>query len=192
MITIIESIKHGKRKGGGISCTKKGNRIEIEIEEGFIPQNLQSVKNFNKLIVSGDCRVIMKEYVVIQLSPSLDEIEKAGVFISEKKNSIMLYKFLNFHEQKDVEDVMKLIRENDIGHLVKFHFDKQPLNIEKSHYIYFMHYIDVDKNKEGVEATSIVKMNTRELTCHEIYYSHNEVIHFSICVNNLKKIDSES
>ena len=147
----------------------------------IFPQFLAK-NSVSKILPSDDGRVLMCNYLVIQLSENQKSIQDVGVICISRDHSQIQYKFqslLEIEQRKVIQSILKVggdLRSN----FVKFDIENEPLTILKSiDVIYFCNYL-TDPNQHTVEGTSIVKMTIRSLNCAEVYRSKQRILHFAL------------
>ena len=141
----------------------------------------------DRLLQSGDGRLVMCGRILIQLNATLTDVMEVGCIVYNRDHYIINYNFLSLIKLSDREQIQKLVKKPmTLNHVVKFDFENVP--VFTSFFcdtIYFMNHLDaIDSCAQN--GTSIIKMSTKSLKCEEIYQSKFKIIHFSI--NESKKI----
>ena len=103
---------------------------------------------FERLIFSGDGRVIMCERVIVQLNEDLSKVINVGCIAYHRNHSEITYHFLSLMKIQERDEINRLIkRQITLNHIIKFDFNNIP--VFTTYFLdamYFIKYLDAIDN----------------------------------------------
>ena len=110
-----------------IDADRVGQLLYVKIPKAIFWKELFDPNNFlERVMLSGDGRLLMCGKVVIQLNSTLDEIDQIGVIRVSKDLQILKYDFLNLLDPQDRAIVSKNVIKQDKDKLVHFFMEYEP------------------------------------------------------------------
>lgn len=155
--------------------------MHISFPKSLIFKELLDTNNqMERVLLSGDGRILMCGRVLIQLNERKDEVEEIGAIVLEKDHSIHKYKFMSLLNDQDRKVFQMLVKKQlSLHQIVRYDFEYYPVSpMDMTPVVYLTNPVDPENNF-NVE-TSIIKLHTETLECAEIYKSKFKVIHLSM------------